>query len=178
MSVEAPTSTRSLRHTISVPSVREFQHRYEAAVPDLPADAVAALLRRQAPWSEMEALIESSAPHGFLFYSKNEAGPLMRAAGNDAECRWYLMGNHVLAERMFRHDPRVMLYAPLRTVIWEDQRGDAWFTLDQPSTQFASFGIPEIAEVGLELDSKLAALLRALEVDVPAELESEPTPHR
>jgi hypothetical protein len=31
--------------------------------------------------------------------------------------RAYLMGNHAIVEQMFRHDPRVLLYAPLRTVI-------------------------------------------------------------
>jgi hypothetical protein len=55
-----------------------------------------------------------------------------------------------------------MLYAPLRTVIWEDAAGDAWFSVDQPSTQFGSLGIPEITQVGVELDRKLAALLEAL----------------
>jgi uncharacterized protein (DUF302 family) len=48
------------------------------------------------------------------------------------------MGNHVIVEQMFRHDPRAMLYAPLRTVIWEDTTGNAWYTIDQPSTQFGS----------------------------------------
>ncbi len=165
------------RLTLSVPGVREFQRRYEAAVPDLPADQVAALLQRAAAWSEMEALIEASAPHGFLFYSQNDAHPLMHAAGNPADCLWYLMGNHVLAEQMFRYDPRVMLYAPLRTVIWEDPTGGAWFSLEQPSTQFASFDIPELTAVGIELDRKLAALLDALDLDAPSELfEREPDP--
>ena len=171
MNASAPASSTLQRLTIAVPTVRDFQRRYEAAVPDLPAAKVAAFLHRRAPWSEMEALIESSAPHGFLLYSKNDAGPLMHAAGDTTACLWYLMGNHILAERMFRHDPRVMLYAPLRTVIWEDRNGDAWFTLDQPSGQFATFGIPEIAAVGVELDRKLAALLHALDVDVPSELQ-------
>ena len=171
MSATAHASFTLQRLTTPVQGVREFQRRYEGAVPDLPAAEVTELLQRAAPWSEMEALIASSAPHGFLFYSKNDAGPLMHAAGDDSACLWYLMGNHILAERMFRHDPRIMLYAPLRTVIWEDRRGDAWFTLDQPSSQFASFGIPEIADVGFELDRKLAGLLQALDVAVPSELE-------
>ena len=64
-----------------------------------------------------------------------------------------------------------MMYAPLHTVIWEDQDGDAWFTVDQPSKQFASFDIPQITKVGIELDHKLAALLDALEVPVPPELK-------
>jgi len=29
----------------------------------------------------------------------------MGAAGDSADCVAYLMGNHVTAERMFRHDP-------------------------------------------------------------------------
>jgi hypothetical protein len=111
------TTFTARRLTVAVPGVRGFQRRYEAAVPDVPADQVATLLRRGASWSEMEELIEASAPHGFLCYTKNDAHPLMHAAGDDADCLWYLMGNHVIAERMFRHDPRIMLYAPLRTVI-------------------------------------------------------------
>lgn len=71
---------------------------------------------------------------------------------------------------MFRHDARAMIYAPLRTVIWEDHKGKAWFTIDQPSAQFRSFDISEVAKVGVELDHKVAALLKALSVPVPDEL--------
>lgn len=162
------------RLNVPVADVRGFQRSYETAVPELPADQVGELLRRRAPWSEMEALIDASAPHGFLLYSKNDAHPLMQAAGDDADCLWYLMGNHVLAERMFRHDPRALLYAPLRTVIWEDPSGGAWFTVDQPSTQFASLGVAAISDVAAELDEKLALLLRALHLDVPHALDTRP----
>lgn len=158
------------RLTVPIPGVREFQARYEAAVPDLPIKAVADLVSKRAAWSEMLELIERSAPYGYLIYFRNDVHPVMSLAGDGADCVAYLMGNHTIAERMFRYDPRAMMYAPLHTVIWEDQHGDAWFTVDQPSKQFASFDIPEIAQVGIELDHKLAALLDALAVDVPAEL--------
>jgi uncharacterized protein (DUF302 family) len=161
---------RTPRLTLPIPGVREFQLRYEAAVPDLPLAAVEDLVSRKVPWSEMVELIERSAPHGFLIYFRNDVHPVMALAGDQADCVAYLMGNHVIAERMFRHDPRAMMYAPLHTVIWEDRRGDAWFTVDQPSKQFASFDIPEIAEVGIELDHKLAGLLDALAVPAPHEL--------
>lgn len=36
----------------------------------------------------------------------------------------YLMGNHTIAERMFRHDPSAMLHAPLRTLLYADTDGD------------------------------------------------------
>jgi hypothetical protein len=77
------------------------------------------------------------------------------------------MGNHTIAERMFRYEPAVMLYAPLHTTIWGPVGGPANFTFDQPSDQFGSFGNPEVKAVGVELDRKLAALLSQLGVGVP-----------
>jgi Domain of unknown function DUF302 len=155
------------RLTLPIPAVREFQKRYETAVPDLPLAAVADLVSRRAPWTDMVELIERSAPHGFLIYFRNEVHPVMALAGDRADCVAYLMGNHIFAERMFRHDPRALMYAPLHTVIWEDHDGKAWFTVDQPSAQFGSFGIPAVTEVGIELDHELAGLLEALAVPVP-----------
>lgn len=32
----------------------------------------------------------------------------------------YLMENHTIAERMFRHEPSVTLHAPLRTLLYAD----------------------------------------------------------
>jgi hypothetical protein len=64
--------------------------------------------------------------------------------------------------------------APLRTMIHEDTNGTAWFSVDQPSTRFSSFGDPAITEVGLELDHELAALLEHLGVPVPPTLTREP----
>jgi hypothetical protein len=77
------------------------------------------------------------------------------------------MGNHTIAERMFRYEPAVLLYAPLHTAIWGDADGPAHFTFDKPSDQFRSFANPEITAVGVELDRKVAALLAHLGLDVP-----------
>jgi hypothetical protein len=63
-----------------------------------------------------------------------------------------------------------MLYAPLRTAIHEDAEGTTWFSVDQPSTRFDSFGDPAITDVGRELDRKLAALLEHLGAPVPPAL--------
>jgi len=155
------------RLTVPVPDALDFKRRYEAAVPDLPLQAVRELVGRGASWPEMERLIDDAAPFGFLIYFRNEVGPVMELAGNTSRCTAYLMGDHVIAERMFRHDARAMMYAPLHTVISEDHDGTAWFTVDQPSAQFQSFGITEITQVGIELDRKLAVLLEALAVPVP-----------
>jgi hypothetical protein len=147
--------------------VREFQERYETAVPELPIEAVERMVSRRAPWSEMLALIERSAPHGFLIYYRDDAHPRGALADHRRPCVAYVMGSHTIAEQMFRYDPRAMLYASLHTIIWEDRDGNAWFTVDQPRTRLASFGIPEVAEAGVVLDRKLAALLEVLAAPVP-----------
>ena len=121
------------RLNVAVPSVRGFQAAYERAVPDVPVDEVFTLVTSGAPWAQMLELFEMRAPWGFLIYFRNDVHPVMQIAGDSADCIAYLMGNHTIAERMFRFDPRTMLYAPLRTVIWEDPSRQAWFTVDQPS---------------------------------------------
>ena len=85
-------------------------------------------------------------------------------------CVAYLMGNHTIAQRMYRYNPAIMLHAPLRTVIVEDADHATWFTFDRPSTQFGSFNTPQITKVGHELDRKVAALLEHLDAPVPAAL--------
>jgi uncharacterized protein (DUF302 family) len=160
------------RLTVELQGVREFQQLYEQAVPANPVDQIAALVQRGASWAEVIDAHAELAPHGFLIYWRNDVHGVMQLANDDNDCIAYLMGNVTIAEQMFRHDPRAMLYAPLRTVIWEDDHNRAWFTVDQPSTQFASFGIPAVSAVGVELDRKLAALLEALRVEVPMTLLS------
>jgi uncharacterized protein (DUF302 family) len=80
------------------------------------------------------------------------------------------MGNHTIAERMFRHDPSAMLHAPLRTLLYADTDGDTKLAVDQPSLLFASYGNPDIAALGNELDGLLAALVELLGGDVPDQL--------
>ena len=64
-----------------------------------------------------------------------------------------------------------MLHAPLRVVIYADQEGDTYLTVDQPSVLFASYNNPAITEVGNCLDEPLAGLLRKLNAPIPPELE-------
>jgi uncharacterized protein (DUF302 family) len=160
------------RLTVAVPGVREFQQLYEQAVPANPVQEIDALVQRGASWAEVIDAHAELARHGFLIYWRNDVHGVMQLADDANDCIAYLMGNVTIAEQMFRHDPRAMLYAPLRTLIWEDAQKRAWFTVDQPSTQFASFGIRAVSAVGVELDRKLAALLEALRVEVPMALVS------
>jgi hypothetical protein len=150
----------------------DFRARYEAAVPPLDTERIEALQAAGADWAEVLRAAADNAPHNFMIYRSSDFGELMRLAGDAPHCVSYLMGNHTIAERMYRHDPAIMLYAPLRTAIVEDAAGVTWFVVDQPSTHFSSFGNDAIAAVGLELDGKLAELLAFLDAPVPAALLS------
>ena len=130
------------RLNVEVPGVREFQELYEQAVPANPVEEIVALVQRGASWAEVIDAHAEWAPHGFLIYFRNDVHPVMQLASDDNDCIAYLMGNVTIAEQMFRHDPRAMLYAPLHTVIWEDAHERAWFTVDQPSTQFGKLRNP------------------------------------
>ena len=177
-----PSRISETRHTVNrltiatESSLTDLRERYEQAVPPVPMVQMEELARRQAPWSDMVAVVSAAAPHGFLIYHTLDLRPFLMLAGHRPDDVAYLMGNHTIAERMYRHDPTVMIHAPLRTLIWEGPDGAARFTVDQPSSDFGSYGNPDIAAVGVELDRKLAALLEHLGVEVPeALLTSTPT---
>ncbi|MDT5084162.1 MAG: hypothetical protein QOJ61_1205, partial [Mycobacterium sp.] len=63
------------------------------------------------------------------------------------------------------HDPKALLYAPLRLLIYSDGDGNAIFTMDQPSPAFGSLGIADVTKVGEGLDRKVVNLLRVIGVD-------------
>jgi hypothetical protein len=146
-------------------SYERARERYETLVPAYDAAAFAAVSN----WDEVLAVAKAQAPHGFLRYFQIDVAPAMVGSGSDGQATEYLMGNHTIAERMYRHDPSVMLHAPLRTLLYDGPRGTV-LAVDQPSLLFASYGNPEITAVGQELDTLLVTLIGLLDGDVPAEL--------
>ncbi|GAA3837030.1 hypothetical protein GCM10022226_68810 [Sphaerisporangium flaviroseum] len=149
-----------------------FRARYEQAVPEFDAERFARLADDNADWDTVIEATAENAPHDFLIYWSADFGPILRLSGDRWRCVQYLMGNHTIAQRMFHRNPAILLYAPLRTAIYEDAEGETWFTVDQPGTRFSSFGDPEITRVGYLLDQELAALLEYLQVPVPPVLTS------
>ncbi|MEU1631093.1 DUF302 domain-containing protein [Streptomyces sp. NPDC020096] len=116
----------------------------------------------------MREQAEINAPDGFMTYWKADVTGLMATSPSGGNRTEYLMGNHVIAQRMFHHDPAVMLHAPLRTVLYADADGRTHLAFDQPSTIFASYGNPAVTKVCRHLDRLLADLLALLGAPVPA----------
>lgn len=147
-----------------------FIAKFEAAVPPFNAGAI---LAGVTSWDDVIRNTEQAAPNGFLIYSRLPGSTLFQIHGVGLDTRrsvGYLMGNHVIAETIYRHDPGAILNAPLRVQIFENAQGNAVFEFERPSDQFGSFGNKDIADVGWLLNGKVAHLLQVLDVPVPAGL--------
>ncbi len=148
----------------------DLRQRFESLVPTIDFAKLTDLIE-SGDLSRVRQYTAEHAPNSFVNFWTFDPTPMMALAGHRTRAITYMVGNNVIVETMFRHDPGVMLYAPLRTAIYEDTAGGLHLSIDQPSNRFASFGDPRITEVGALLDTKLAALLRLLGVPVPVELE-------
>jgi hypothetical protein len=138
----------------------KFRGRYEAAVPAAdprPGDCPG----RHVRWQDADGL----GPRGFVLYWRADMTPALTGPGELRPCTAYLMGHHALPHQAYLHDSAVMLYAPLRTLIYIDSADRTRLAVDQPSTVYASFADPVITELGLDLDRELAGLLDTLGVD-------------
>jgi len=143
----------------------DFITAFETAAPRYDPVPMQRIVESGGTWEDVRAKVAENAPNELMVYAKVDAVPLLSVAGHDVVAVEYLLGNHVIAETMFRHDPRALLYAPLRVLVYSDPDRNAVFSMDQPSTAFGSLGIPEVTEVGLSLDRKVANLLRVIGVD-------------
>src|SRR6201993_1740012 len=134
----------SRRLVVALPALYdEAREQYETLVPEVDL----ARFFQMASWQATLELAELNAPHGFMRYYRNDLTAVMAGSPSLWKATQYLMGNHTIAERMFRHDPSVMLHAPLRTMLYADPDGDTQFAIDQPSLLFASYRDPGIADV-------------------------------
>jgi Domain of unknown function DUF302 len=143
----------------------EFVAAFEKAAPPVDLGAVREIADRGGSWDDVLAAAAINAPNHLMVYGKIDALPLLSLAGHTTKAVEYLLGNHTIAETMFRHDPKALLYAPLRLLIYADADGNAVFSMDQPSAAFGSLGIAEVTKVGESLDRKVANLLQVIGVD-------------
>jgi uncharacterized protein (DUF302 family) len=143
----------------------EFLTAFEAAAPPFDPVAMERIVDTGGTWDDVRTKVAENAPNELMVYAKIDATVLLGVAGHDVKAVEYLLGNHVIAETMFRHDPKALLYAPLRVLVYSDPDGNAVFSMDRPGSAFGSLGIAEVTEVGLSLDRKVANLLRVIGVD-------------
>jgi uncharacterized protein (DUF302 family) len=109
---------------------------------------------------EASAKIEAMAgPSGFMLFATHNHGALLRLAGQKRKAVQYVVGNPLFAFQMTQHDIRASLYAPLRVLLYEDERGRTCLEYDKPSSLFGQFNNAGIAPVASMLDRKLEDLV-------------------
>ena len=143
----------------------EFKAAFEEAAPPFDPATVREIVGRGGSWDEVLAAAAINAPNDLMVYATIDALPLLGLAGHTTAAVEYLLGNHAIAETMFRSDPRALLYAPLRVLIYADADGNAVFSMDQPSAAFGGLGIADVTTVGESLDRKVVNLLQVIGVE-------------
>jgi uncharacterized protein (DUF302 family) len=106
--------------------------------------------------AKLEAMV---GPSGFMLFRTSDHGSLLRLAGQKKRAIQYLVGNPLFAIQMTEHDIRASLYAPLRVLLYEHERGKTCVEYDKPSSLFGQFGNVQVTEVAAMLDRKLEQLV-------------------
>jgi hypothetical protein len=143
----------------------QFVAALEEAAPPVDRTALKRIRAAGGNWDDVRAAAAANAPYDLMIYAKLDGRGFFDIVGHQTPAIEYLIGNHVIAETMFRHDPKALLYAPLRVLVHGDANGNAIFTMDQPGPAFGSLGIAEVAGVGIDLDRKVVNLLKVIGVD-------------
>ena len=137
-------------------SFAEVRRRLENTLPKLDA-SIAEVLRSGDQKGAMD--FEQNGPKLSIFEQRDH-GSLLQIFGGRRNALQYEIGNPLTASKMTRYKLSAALYAPLRVVLFEDERGKGVFEFDKPSSFFGQFGDERITEIGRYLDVTLEATLR------------------
>jgi hypothetical protein len=142
----------------------------DAAVPALDDASALARLADDGDWAAFTRTLAWESPSGFVAVWSSRPGELMRFAGSRTPSALWLIVNHAIGARLFRHDPAALLYAPLRLELHAAPEAGSVLVVDQPSARLRSFGVNKITQAGVELDRALGDLLEDLGLPRPSAL--------
>src|SRR5271157_4280722 len=106
--------------------------------------------------ARIEAMAGSS---GFVLFGTTDHGVLLSVFGVKKKAIQYIVGNPLIAIQMTQHNLAAGLYAPLRVLVYEDDRGRTCLEYDEPSSLFGQFNDDRIVSVASSLDRKLEDLI-------------------
>jgi uncharacterized protein (DUF302 family) len=102
--------------------------------------------------------LERGAP--LFIFLKRDHGALLQVIGQPRKALQYEIGNPHTASKMTRHRLAAGLYAPLRVILYEDEKGGSIFEYDKPSSLFGQFDDEQVSAVARGLDAALERTLR------------------
>jgi uncharacterized protein (DUF302 family) len=125
------------------------------------------LLKRKAPWTEVEHAVEQMAgPRGLMIIFRADQGRFTSLSGHAKRCSLYLVGNPVIADQIISIDLRACFYVPFRVCLYDDGGPNGGvIAYDRPSSFLAALGRPELVEFGEVLDRKIDDVAAALRIE-------------
>jgi uncharacterized protein (DUF302 family) len=135
--------------------VKSFERQLGRFDPDV-YKALAASGDTEGVRGEIEAM---AGPSGFMLFATHNHGALLGLAGQKRKGIQYVVGNPLFALQMTQHDIRASLYAPLRVLIYQNEKGMTCLEYDKPSSLFGQFNDDRIGSVASMLDRKLEAIV-------------------
>ncbi|HEY0247728.1 MAG TPA: hypothetical protein VGC45_05645 [Gryllotalpicola sp.] len=174
MSYDAAESTTDYPATrVQLASNARFESLvsvFEAAVPELTDAAALARVAEDGDWAAFARGLAWESPSGFVRMWSWRPGELMRSAGSSTPSAVWLIVNHAVGARLFRHDPGALLYSPLRIEAHAARNAGTVLSFDLPSAQLRGFGVNKITQAGAELDRALGDLVEDLGLPRPGAL--------
>ncbi len=154
---------------IRIDSDRPFAE-VRAALEELPKfdDRIRVLLRYGEIADVKSALSRIQGNAHLTIFSAAAHGDWLQIISGKRNAVQYVIGNVLIATQMTQHELAAGLYAPLRVMLYENDRGTATFEYDRPSSLFGQFGDERVTEVALELDRKIHDALIKAAKGVPA----------
>jgi len=158
------TQATFLSQTIPVEHIRissersfaEVRQRLEATLPKLEAGIADALRRGD---QKRATEFDENGPKLSIF-ERRDHGSLLQVFGGRRNALQYEIGNPLTSSKMNRYKLSAALYAPLRVVLFEDERGKGVFEYDKPSSFFGQFRDERVTQVSRCLDVELEGALR------------------
>jgi uncharacterized protein (DUF302 family) len=148
---------------VHVTSDEPFEHvtkAFERQLGKFDADVFHQVIAESGDIQKAKAKIEGMAgPSGFMLFGTTDHGALLRLAGQNRKAIQYVVGNPLIAIQMTQHDIRASLYAPLRVLIYENEKGETCVEYDRPSSLFGQFGNDRINPTAAMLDHKLGTVV-------------------
>ena len=94
-----------------------------------------------------------------MLFGKTDHGLLLTVFRVKRKAIQDVLGNPLIAIEMTQHNLAAGLYAPLRVLVYEDNRGRTCLEYHKPSSLFGQFNDDRITSVASVLDRKLEDLI-------------------
>jgi uncharacterized protein (DUF302 family) len=118
------------------------------------------LIDANASFTDVENAVKSMVgKNDLMIFTHLESGKVLSLCGKFKQAKLYIIGNPLIANRMFEEDPAVGLYVPLRLFVYDEYNGKTCIIYDKPSSLLARFENQKILRVAEMLDQKLAELV-------------------